>query len=126
VAWSPGFHSADAPIVFDGLFLFHLAYVDLRTALRRQEKRRRTEKRTADTAMHHRVDDETVYGWIEGWSRMKPLEDATLDAGCGAMAEFQRRVAASARGREGHTFGIDLNIVGNRLWAVPERFADSL
>lgn len=125
VTWSPGFHSSDAPIEFDGLFLFHLAYADLRTALRRQEKRRRTEKRTADTAVHHRVGDETVQGWMDGWSRMPVLEGVTLDAECRAMAEFQDRVIGSAHGREGKVFGIDLGIVGSRLWAVPERFASS-
>jgi len=125
VEWSPGFHSSKAPIVFDGLFLFHLAYFDLRTALRRQEKRRRTTFKDATTAVHHRVDDDTVQGWMEGWSRMPPINDVTLDADCNQMADFQQRVIQSARGREKHMFGIDLNLTGNRLWAVPERFAAS-
>lgn len=126
IAWSPGFHSSDAPIVFDGLFLFHLAYADLRTALRRQEKRRQTPKHTADTALHHRVDDETVQGWITGWASMPTQHGVALDAGCREMLAFQDRVIFSAAQRQGHTFKIDLDIVGDRLWAVPDSFLNTL
>jgi hypothetical protein len=122
VKWAPGFHSSKHPIVFDGLYLFHLAYYDLRTALRRQEKRRQTEKKTADTAVHHRVGDDQVTAWISGWSSMKLDTDVTMRRDDPAVVEFATRVADSAKGREDKVFGIDLGISGNRLWRIPERF----
>jgi hypothetical protein len=122
VKWAPGFHSSKHPIVFDGLYLFHLAYYDLQTALRRQEKRRQTEKKTADTAMHHRVGDDQVTAWISGWSSMKLDTDVTMRRDDPAVTEFAKRVADSAKGREEKVFGIDLGISGNRLWRIPARF----
>jgi len=122
VKWSPGFHSSKHPILFDGLFLFHLAYYDLRTALRRQEKRRRTEKKTADTALHHRVGDDQVQAWITGWSSMKLDTGVTLQRDDPAMLDFATQVADSAKGREDKVFGVDLSIFSKRLWRVPERF----
>ena len=122
VAWSPGFHSSRHSVVFDGLFLFHLAYYDLRTALRRQEKRRRTEKKTHDTALHHRVGDDEVTGWIDGWSSM-PLDTAiTLRRDDPQMVRFQDDVVHSTVGRENDVFGIDLDLQRAALWRVPERF----
>ncbi len=39
VQWSMGFHVADAPSAFGGLYLFHIAYVDRQITARRQAKR---------------------------------------------------------------------------------------
>lgn len=125
VRWSPGFHSCEKPIVFDGLFLFHLAYMDLQTALRRQEKRRRTEKKDATTATHHRVDDNTVQGWIEGWSRMPTNTTVTLGHDCEPTREFMQRVIASSVGRENQLFGVDLSLNAKQLWKIPQRFASA-
>jgi hypothetical protein len=122
VKWAPGFHSSKHPIVFDGLFLFHLAYYDLQTALRRQEKRRRTEKKTADTAVHHRVGDEQITAWISGWASMPNDTYVTLRRDDANMIEFSNQVADSAKGREDNVFGIDLSLVNWQLWRIPERF----
>ena len=125
VKWSPGFHSADAPIVFDGLFLFHLAYYDLQTAWRRQEKRRRTEKKDATTATHHRVGDDEVRSWVEGWSRMKTDTAVTLDGNCEATSTFAQKVTDSAVGRENAVFGVDLRLEAYTLMQIPPRFRDA-
>ena len=123
VAWSPGFHSADAPIVFGGLFLFHLAYFDDGTAMRRQHKRRSQSFADEMTSTHHRAADDIVRGWMQGWSRMPCDEGVNLSAECPYRACFQDRVIASQVGREGDTYRIDLGLAHYRRWRVPERFA---
>lgn len=124
VAWSPGFHSSDAPIMFDRLFLFHLAYFDYGTAMRRQQKRRSQTFANDHTNQHHREADTTVQGWMQGWSRMPRDTEVTLDPHCPSTSGFRQRVLASCAGREGHDYPLDLGISQNRLWKVPARFAD--
>jgi len=124
VRWSPGFHSSDAPIVFDGLFLFHLAYVDYDAALRRQAKRRAQSFIDAQTAVHHTFPDQVVRDWMNVWSNMERDEGVALDAQCAAMADFQQRVLASQTGREGSEYRIDLDLREDRLWRVPARFKE--
>lgn len=123
VAWSPGFHSADAPIVFGGLLLFHLAYFDHGTALRRQHKRRSQSFADDTTSVHHHAADDIVRGWMQDWSRMPCDAGVTLDEACPHRASFQDRVLASQAGRAGDTYRIDLDLAHYRRWLVPERFA---
>lgn len=35
IVWAPGFHTSDQPVVFDGVYLFHLHHFDLHVSLQR-------------------------------------------------------------------------------------------
>jgi hypothetical protein len=122
VSWSPGFHSADAPVAFGDLFLFHLAYFDMNLTLRRQEKRRQTEKKDATTTAHHRVDDATLRGWMENWAALPRDAAVALGPDCPHRAAFEARVLASAAARAGEVYRVDLSLAHDRLWRVPARF----
>ena len=123
VTWSPGFHNADAPIIFGGLSLFHLAYFDYATAMRRQHKRRGQSFADATTSTHHHASDDTVSGWMQSWTRMPCEAGVTLSEACPYRASFQHGVLASQFGRERETYRIDLSLAHYRRWQVPERFA---
>jgi hypothetical protein len=60
VRWSPGFHVADAPHCFGGLYLFHIAYVDHRITARRQAKRRLVPRSPGHGAHHDTAPDDMV------------------------------------------------------------------
>ena len=122
ISWDLGFHSADAPVVFDGLFNFHLAYVDLQTAWRRQAKRRATDYLTDEVARHHREDDATIYTWMENWSNLPTDDGVQFDQGCAGYRAMTERVKASEGSKPDSPFRIDIDIWGDRLLRIPERF----
>lgn len=119
VKWAIGFHSYDGPVKFDGLYLFHLAYADKDTALRRQEKRRQAVVGHPYANHPHKLPDSAINKWIEDWSRcdVEPVE--TEDA---MLARFQSKIIDSQAGRENDRFRINLDIKGDALWSIPERF----
>jgi hypothetical protein len=122
IRWAPGFHSADAPVAFDGLFNFHLAYVDLRMAWRRQAKRRASDYSSDNVARHHRVDDGTIFTWMENWSKMPTKEDVRLDESCPHYRDMTGRVLASEKPGGATGYRIDITMSSNELWCIPVRF----
>jgi hypothetical protein len=115
VDWTPGFHSYEGPVQFDGLYLFHVAYADLEIAMRRQEKRRRAIAKHPMKSHHHRASNESVRDWMSSWARLPEGTDQDLE-------EFARSVQASQQGRENKAYNIDTTLVANKLWSIPERF----
>ena len=93
VIWSPDFHGSNAPIEFDGLFLFHLAYFGYDVAIRRQQKRRNQLFVDNNTASHHRAGDPMILDWMEGWSSMPPDLSVTLTGQCAKTQERASRIS---------------------------------
>jgi hypothetical protein len=60
VTWSAGFHLADAPHRFGGLYLFHIAYVDHAITARRQAKRQKVPRSPGHGAHHDTAPDDMV------------------------------------------------------------------
>lgn len=118
--WTAGFHSSDAPIVFDGLTNFHLAYVDFDRTIARQVKRRVS--KAGLEGHHHLMSDEQLFHMMKNWSAMPRVTDVELSDRCPHTRWFVERVLASRTGREHDTYKIDLDIWSDRLWNVPERF----
>lgn len=121
VNWVHGFHSYDGPAHFDGLYLFHLAFMDYALALRRQEKRQRVAAQLDYKHHPHKNPPSVIRQWIEGWSRI-PVQSGT--AGEEMRTDFQRRIIASQAGREKERYRIDMNINGAAVWRIPDRFRD--
>ena len=121
--WAAGFHSADKPVVFDGLTNFHLAYADFHTTVTRQVKRRRN--KAGVEGHHHLMSDEALFQMMKNWSNMVAVDDVALNADCQHMSAFIHRIIESSAGREGRSYKIDMGLWENRLWKVPERFHEA-
>jgi hypothetical protein len=119
VRWSNGFHCCgQRGTVGAGLFLFHIAYADLQTALRRQAKRQIVE----GASLHHLANGSAVHRWIEGWSSL-PIEEPSLDSNCAILRDFAFRLIESQTAQlPGAPYKFDLSIWGDHLWRIPERF----
>jgi hypothetical protein len=122
IAWPGGFHSWDGPAEFDGLFNFHLAYVDYSLAKRRQAKRRSVVSGPEWKSHHHAASDAVVLQQMEGWSALPTVADVTLGDECRHVQRFINRIRLSQYGREKSPYKIEMNIWGTSLWRVPERF----
>jgi hypothetical protein len=121
VRWAPGFHSADAPARFGDLYLFHLRWFDLDTALARLAKTRAMPWQHADAGGHQRISDAEMVAQFEGFGALQ-RDASDLDSRRPPVSDFTRAVEASQHGREGDVFRISLDIWPDSLWRVPERF----
>ena len=121
--WAGGFHSCSAPIVFDGLTNFHLAYIDFNMTIARQVKRRVSKAGIA--GHHHLMTDEQLFHMMKNWSGMPNVTDVSLDDSCRHTTAFVDRILASCIGRERDSYKIDLGIWEDRLWNVPDRFQNA-
>jgi hypothetical protein len=124
VVWSPGFHSADAPVTFEPLFLFHLRWFDLPTALRRLAKTRVMPWQDTAAGAHQRVSDAAMAQQFGGFASLPP-STADLDLTRPPVSVFAAEVIDSQRGRERDLYRISLDIWPSELWSVPPRFQDA-
>ena len=121
-AWAPGFHCADAPMVFDALTLFHLRYHDQLQGLLRLAKTRAMPWADPYAGEHQRVPDAEWQRRLVGLSGVPRRSDVTFHPASPPVADWLDRVLASQAGREGQAFTLDLGIMANELWAVPHGF----
>jgi hypothetical protein len=124
VRWSPGFHTYNGPPVFDGLFNFHLSYVDQERMLRRQAKRRGSPiAGTPDPKVHHHLfsDDATLH-LLENWTQFSEQTDVTLTDSCARYRAFASEILASYELYKNHEYRINMNLWNNVLWRLPDRF----
>jgi hypothetical protein len=116
VRWSPGFHVADAPSVFGGLYLFHIAYVDNGITARRQEKRRMVARSPGHGAHHDTAPDEMV-------RLMQACADLPRDAGAVLGGAAETRFIAELL-RVGRDVDGGRVVAEDReppvLWAMPD------
>ena len=124
VQWSPGFHSYDGPPVFDGLFNFHLPYVDQERTLRRQAKRRSAPiAGNPDPSKHHHLfGDDWVLRSFEAYSQFSELTDVKLDDSCRAYKAFVNEILASYEIYKDNFYKINMHLWNTVLWRLPERF----
>ena len=71
------------------------------------------------------MSDEALFQMMKNWSDMPGVSDITLDADCKYTSMFIQRVLASCAGRENGFYKIDINLWGDRLCKVPERFKNT-
>ncbi len=116
VRWLPGFHGADAPSRFGGLYLFHIAYADHTITARRQAKRRRVE-RSEGHGVHHATAPEEMVRLMTACAALPRDPHCRL----GGPAEAAFTAGLLRDGRPGHGGRI---IVADReppvLWAMPD------
>lgn len=122
VRWAPGFHWADAPLTFDGLFLFHLRYYDRALGLQRLGKTRAMPWAIDGAGAHQRMGGPEWEALFDGMAALPRRDDATLDLAASPLSDWLDRVRANVHEAAGLTaFALDLNTP--ELWAIPQRFA---
>ncbi len=122
VQWSPGFHSADAPLAFDTLFLFHLRYFDRDTALARLARTRAMPWADSAAGAHQRVPDTEFSSLLNNFAGMAWCRDVPFDITAAPMRDWIEAVRSSQIGREAETYRIDLHLNNYEIWPIPERF----
>jgi hypothetical protein len=122
VKWSPGFHSVDAPLALDHLFLFHLRYFDVERGLRRLAHTRSMPWASETAGPHQRQPDEKWLKLVTDVGSLPKSTEADLDASSEPMGSLLQRVVESQKGREAKTYKIDMGIQGRTLLPIPLRF----
>ncbi len=115
VAWQPGFHGADAPLVLGGLYLVHLRYADLDSALLRLARTRSQAFSSPDTNRHQRVGDDEFAAMMSAIASL-PREEFVMDIDQPPLRPWLNRLRAGASGG-----GPVLTLAGDRLWRLPDR-----
>jgi hypothetical protein len=124
VEWAPGFHSVDADPVWGGLYLFHLRYADLGRGLLRLAKTRAQPWQEEAAGAHQRMADGAWEAMLRSMAGLERRDAGALLPDEAPLAPWLERVRASAAGRAGETYRIDLHISGDELWRLPRRFVD--
>lgn len=125
VVWSPGSHSADAPVAFDHLYNFHLRWFDLPLGLERLHRTRTMSWAPTDAGAHARVADEEFARSYAGFAALQKRDDMAFDPVQAPMSDWLDKVVASQAGRENDTYRISLDIWPDSLWRLPDRFVGS-
>lgn len=126
VAWAPGFHCADAPLVLDQLWLFHLRYADLDAGLARLARTRATVVADEAAHRHQRVPDVQFEALMAGVAALPQRQDVPFDPALPPLLRWTEALRESRRTREHELYKLDLSLAGDELWAVPERFRATL
>jgi hypothetical protein len=122
IVWTPGFHSADAPISFRNLYLFHLRYFDLEVGLSRLRRTRGMAWADDNAGLHQRVEDDTFKDMMLRIARLPRIENITMLATQSPVSEYVERVLRSEVPYAGGRYNLDLHIFGDSLFEIPARF----
>ncbi len=111
VRWTPGFHASEPPGQFGALYCVHLRYVDLGMGLARLA---RTRARAAlpGTNPHQRVPDAEFEALMRSVATLPRHADVPFDPVLPPLHPWIEQVQA----------GADLELAGDALWELPERF----
>jgi len=121
VAWSPGFHCCDAPLVTDRLYLLHMRYADLGLGLRRLSRTRGQAFSSPDIAGHQRVPDGEFAAMVRAIAGL-PRRECGLEPDAAPLLGWLERLRASRAEREGEVYKLDLSLSGDELWRLPTSF----
>jgi hypothetical protein len=119
VTWSPGFHSADAPLAFHNLYLIHLRYADRATAFARLARTRAMPWATLDAGAHQRVTDADFTAMLDRLERMPKRDGDAFNPTQPPLAPLLNSLADHAAQRAHETFRIPLDLDNFELWRVP-------
>lgn len=122
VRWVPGFHSVDAPLALDRLYLFHLRYFDEARGLARLARTRAMPWANADAGQHQRQPDQSWLRLVRDVANLPKADGADLDTATPPLSALLQKTIDSQHGREQHSYKIDLGIHGRSLLPIPRRF----
>jgi hypothetical protein len=122
LTWAAGSHSADAPTVFDHLYLFHLRWFDLPQGMARLQKTRAMPWARTDSGHYQRMTDEESVNLHAGFTRMPAIDEMDFDPGSGPVGGFVDEVLASRNEGAATRYRISLNVWRAERWRIPPRF----
>lgn len=122
VAWAPGFHCCDAPLVLDQLWLFHLRYADLGAGLVRLARSRAITVTNEAANAHQRVPDAQFVELMRGVAALPRREAVPWDPALPPLQQWTLALKASRAARENELYKLDLGLAGDELLEVPMRF----
>lgn len=123
VEWAPGFHcAADAPVVFDRLYLFHLRWFDRTLGLGRLAKTRTMPRADANAGAWQRLPDAEFSALMDRIAGLPLRRDVAFDPKQPPLRDALRAVLDSRHGRERERYKIDLHLDADELWELPARF----
>ena len=123
VAWSAGFHCADAPLNWASLYLIHLRYADRHIAAARLARTRAMAWADLAAGAHQRIGDTALNTMLDGLERMDRRAEVAFAADAAPLSEWLAAVERSRIGRETAPYRIALDVECYELWRIPERFA---
>jgi hypothetical protein len=123
IRWSGGSHSADATLVFDHLYMFHLRWFDFDIGMARLARTRQMDWAPDASGHHARLNDNEWTQQFKGFSTLPRYEEAEFDQDNDPLNSFLNLVRHSQAGREFSRYKIDLSIWGKNLWRIPKRFS---
>ncbi|MBV9756437.1 MAG: glycosyltransferase family 2 protein [Alphaproteobacteria bacterium] len=123
VDWVPGFHcTADAPVAFDRLFLFHLRWFDRALGLARLAKTRTMPWADAAAGAWQRVQDAEFAALMDRIAGLPQRRGLAFDPAAPPLSDALHAVLESRHGRERQRYKIDLHLDIDELWELPARF----
>ena len=121
ITWSAGFHSANAPLRFAELYLFHLRYFDLNLGLRRLSRTRAMPWARADAGSHQRVEDAGFERLMMQVAGLPKLTDVSLSPDETPLSRYISKVRSSEVDYTSNAYNLDLHIFGDHLWELPSK-----
>ncbi len=124
ISWAPGFHCVGTRPAFGDLFLFHLRYADIGRGLVRLARTRAQPWENDGAGRHQRMADRDWASMLHAMAGLPRVRPERFEAAAPPLLSWLDRVVASADGREGEPYRIDLHLSGDELWRLPSRFLD--
>jgi hypothetical protein len=119
IEWSPGFHSANGPLNFAELYLFHLRYFDISLGLKRLARTRSMQWAHENAGSHQRVGDDEFSNLMTRVARLPKIEDCDFRLSTGKVFDYVSLVKASEKDYRTSSYNIDLHIFGSELLQIP-------
>ncbi|MBV9782259.1 MAG: glycosyltransferase family 2 protein [Acidisphaera sp.] len=111
VNWPAGFHRADAPVVFDQLYLFHLRWFDRDVGLRRLARTRAQPWADPEACWWQRVDDARHLELFDTYTALPRRRAVAFDPDAPPLSV----AIAAARGAA----SLNQDFAADELWALP-------
>ncbi len=108
IIWAPGFHCADAPLVFDSLYLFHLHWADRNVGLQRLAKTRVMPWSSEAFGAHQRIADGLWESIFDGMASFPRREEVAFDPAFDPGLPPLSRLARPNAGQHGRARGPNL------------------
>lgn len=122
VQWAPGYHSSDAPVEFDRLFLFHLRFHDFQYALARLQKTRTMQCCRPEEDPTWKLSDEVLVNELTKFMQCIRRTGMSLDLSTPPIANLLEFMRKQATERKDELYKIRLDLAVPELWELPRRF----
>ena len=125
VQWAAGFHSSDAPVDFDRLFLFHLRNYDTQQSLLRLHKTRTMSWRDYGADPNAIISDDE---WRTRMRQMMSLvrkSGQPFDIDKPPLAGLLGTLRTESEQRKDELYKLRLHLAVPELWELPRRFVST-